>query len=140
MTKAQEKHGHNKDGCEFRGFMDRVADKWSLLIVATLENAPKQRMRFSELKRAIPDISQRMLTTTLRHLERDGLLVRHFFPEIPPRVEYELTPLGRNLMFPIGELVKWIRSNWNTIKKARTDFDRKKLPGQPLTRPLTSTR
>jgi DNA-binding HxlR family transcriptional regulator len=126
MTKAAPKHGHGEDDCEFRGFMDRVADKWSLLIVATLQDVPKQRLRFSELKRAVPGISQRMLTTTLRHLERDGLLVRHFFPEIPPRVEYELTSLGRNLMSPIGVFVKWIRSNWSTIKKARADFDRKK--------------
>src|SRR5216684_2478552 len=127
MTKAQEKHGHKEDDCEFRGFVDRVGDKWPLLIVVTLENVPKQRMRFSELKRSVPGISQRMPTTTFRNLERDGPLVRHFFPEIPPRVEYELTPLGKNLMFPIGEFVKWIRSNWNTIKKARADFDRKKL-------------
>ena len=78
------------------------------------------------MKRAIPGISQRMLTTTLRNLERDGILVRHFFPEIPPRVEYELTPLGKSLMLPIGELVQWIRRNWVTIQKAQDEFDKKK--------------
>jgi DNA-binding HxlR family transcriptional regulator len=116
-----------KDGCEFRSFLDRVADKWSLLIVLTLKNAPQRKMRFSELKRSTPGISQRMLTTTVRHLERDGLLVRRFFPEIPPRVEYELTSLGKDLITPISGLMGWIQLNWSAIKKARGEFDRKKL-------------
>ena len=84
-------------------------------------------MRFSELKRSIPGVSQRMLTATLRNLERDGLLTRRLFPEIPPRVEYQLTALGKNLISPVSGLMGWIQSNWNGIKKARSDFDRKKL-------------
>jgi len=91
---------HQEGDCAFRSFLDRVADKWSLLLISTLEQAPHQRARFSDLKRSIPGISQRMLTLTLRNLERDGLLTRHYFPEIPPRVEYELTTLGRGLRIP----------------------------------------
>jgi len=129
MTTPKEPPGHGEDDCAFRSFLDRVADKWSMLIVVTLEQTPKQRMRFSALMRAVPGISQRMLTTTLRHLERDGLLTRHFYPEIPPRVEYELTALGKDLKSPMGQLVRWIRFNWKAIKKARGSFDRKK-PGR----------
>jgi DNA-binding HxlR family transcriptional regulator len=104
--------------------MDRVADKWSLLLITILEQSPKDRLRFSELKNTIPGISQRMLTITLRNLERDGVLSRHFYPEIPPRVEYELTPLGKSLMVPIRELVGWIKENWDDIQQARKSFDK----------------
>src|SRR5437899_599405 len=72
--------------CEFREVLDRVGDKWSLLVIAMLEERPTPRARFSELKRSIPGISQRMLTATLRSLERDGLLTRHVYAEVPPRV------------------------------------------------------
>ena len=81
--------------------LSRVGDKWSLLVIATLERRPDRRGRFSDLKRSIPGISQRMLTATVRNLERDGLLTRHLYPEIPPRVEYELTELGKGLMDPV---------------------------------------
>ena len=90
------------DDCDFRDMLSRVGDKWSLLVIATLEQRPDRRGRFSELKRSIPGISQRMLTATVRNLERDGLLTRHWYPEIPPRVEYELTKLGKGLMIPSG--------------------------------------
>src|SRR3977135_1802723 len=85
---------------ECREVLDRVADKWSLLVIAMLEQRPTPRARFSELKRSIPGISQRMLTATLRSLERDGLLTRDVYAEAPPRVEYELTPLGKRLIGP----------------------------------------
>src|SRR5215471_21373557 len=111
--------------CEFREMLDRVGDKWSLLVIAMLEQSPTQRARFSELKRVIPGISQRMLTATLRSLERDGLLVREVFPEVPPRVEYELTPLGRKFMQPVRGLVTWLQANWPTIQLARETFDRR---------------
>src|SRR5712692_11439491 len=78
-----------------REVLDRVGDKWSLLVIVMLEQRPTPRARFSELKRSIPGISQRMLTATLRRLERDGLLTRHIYAEVPPRVEYALTPLGK---------------------------------------------
>jgi DNA-binding HxlR family transcriptional regulator len=111
--------------CEFREMLDRVGDKWSLLVIAMLEQRPTQRARFSELKRVIPGISQRMLTATLRSLERDGLLVREVFPEVPPRVEYELTALGKRFMEPVRALVAWLQTNWSTIRIARDAFDRR---------------
>ena len=113
--------------CEFREMLDRVGDKWSLLVIAMLEQRPTQRARFSELKRSIPGISQRMLTATLRSLERDGLLTRDVYAEVPPRVEYELTPLGRRFMQPVRALVAWLQMNWSTIRAARDTFDRRSL-------------
>src|SRR6266700_6238100 len=109
--------------CEFREVLDRVGDKWSLLVIAMLEQRPTPRARFSELKRSIPGISQRMLTATLRSLERDGMLTRHVYAEVPPRVEYELTPLGRGLTEPVLGLVSWLQSNWPAIRSARDRFD-----------------
>src|SRR3977135_3443040 len=94
--------------CEFREVLDRVGDKWSLLVIAMLEQRPTARARFSELKRSIPGISQRMLTATLRSLERDGLLTRHIYAEVPPRVEYTLTPLGKQFMQPVRGLLRGI--------------------------------
>jgi DNA-binding HxlR family transcriptional regulator len=123
MRPRRIKAVQHEDDCAFRSFLDRVADKWSLLLISKLEQAPGQRARFSELKRSIPGISQRMLTITLRNLERDGLLLRHYFPEIPPRVEYELTPLGEDLQAPIRDFVDWIRRNWGAIENARNRFD-----------------
>ena len=111
--------------CEFRGLLDRVGDKWSLLVIVMLEQRPTRRARFSELKRSIPGISQRMLTATLRSLERDGMLIREVYPEVPPRVEYELTSLGRRFMQPVYDLMAWLQSNWPTIRAARETFDRR---------------
>src|SRR6202521_5621911 len=109
--------------CEFREVLDRVGDKWSLLVIAMLEQRPTARARFSELKRSIPGISQRMLTATLRSLERDGLLTRHVYAEVPPRVEYALTPLGKQFMQPVPGLVEWLQVNWSAIRTARDKFD-----------------
>jgi DNA-binding HxlR family transcriptional regulator len=111
--------------CQFREMLDRVGDKWSLLVIAMLEQRVARRARFSELKRSIPGISQRMLTATLRNLERDGLLTREVFPEVPPRVEYELTPLGRQFMQPVRGLVTWLQTNWPAIMASRDAFDRR---------------
>ena len=113
--------------CEFREMLDRVGDKWSLLVIAMLEQRPTERARFSELKRSIPGISQRMLTATLRSLERDGVLTRHVYPEAPPRVEYQLTPLGRQFMQPVRALVTWLQMNQSAIRAARDTFDRRSL-------------
>jgi DNA-binding HxlR family transcriptional regulator len=110
--------------CEFREVLDRVGDKWSLLVIAMLEQRPTARARFSELKRSIPGILQRMLTATLRSLERDGLLTRHVYAEVPPRVEYALTPLGKQFMQPVRGLVTWLQTHWATIRAAREHFDR----------------
>jgi DNA-binding HxlR family transcriptional regulator len=118
--------------CDFRDMLSRVGDKWSLLVIAMLEGMPRRRGRFSDLRRSVPGISQRMLTATVRNLERDGMLTRYVYPEVPPRVEYELTALGRGLMEPVRGLVSWLQSNWPAIRGARARFDaqvqRKKGP------------
>lgn len=106
-----------------REFLARIGDKWSILLVVTLSRKPNHRARFSERQKSVDGISQRMLTTTLRQLERDGLLSRQVFPEVPPRVEYELTELGLSLLEPMRNLVHWIGSSWEAIKKARAGFD-----------------
>ena len=111
-----------------REFMTKVGDKWSIMLVVMLARTPRHRARFSELQRMVDGISQRMLTTTLRNLERDGLLSREVFPEVPPRVEYELTALGLSLLAPMQHLVQWIGGNWDSIKKARDSFDKRALP------------
>jgi DNA-binding HxlR family transcriptional regulator len=98
----------------------RVGDKWTVLVVSTLGDGPK---RFNELRRALGSISQRMLTLTLRGLERDGLVTRTVFPTIPPRVDYELTKLGRSLLEPVSELGSWARQNRSVIQAARLRFD-----------------
>jgi DNA-binding HxlR family transcriptional regulator len=98
----------------------RVGDKWTVLVVSTLGDGPK---RFNELRRALGSISQRMLTLTLRGLERDGLVTRTVFPTIPPRVDYELTDLGRGLAQPVQALGKWAFEHLPEIEGARTSFD-----------------
>jgi DNA-binding HxlR family transcriptional regulator len=115
----------SEDTKPLREFLARVGDKWSILLVVTLATAPRHRARFSELQKTVEGISQRMLTTTLRQLERDGLLSREVFPEVPPRVEYELTDLGLSLLDPMRNLVRWVGSNWTSIKKAREVFDKR---------------
>lgn len=100
--------------------LDRVGDKWSVLVVVMLGDGPK---RFNELRRAIATISQRMLTLTLRGLERDGLVTRTVFATIPPRVDYELTELGRSLLSPVDALGRWAREHHAKIVRARERFD-----------------
>ena len=103
-----------------REILARVGDKWTVLIVGLLGGGP---MRFSELRRAVDGISQKMLTTTLRILERDGLCTRKVFPTVPPRVEYELTALGRDLLFPVKALGDWAIANRVRVDAARRRFD-----------------
>jgi DNA-binding HxlR family transcriptional regulator len=98
----------------------RVGDKWTVLVVSMLGDGPK---RFNELRKALGSISQRMLTLTLRALERDGLVRRTAFPTVPPRVEYELTRLGRSLLEPVSGLSLWARRNRAAIADARERFD-----------------
>lgn len=119
--------------CPLRDLLSRLGDKWSVLVLITLAKKPMQRARFSEMKREIEDISQRMLTSTLRTLERDGLLKRTVFPEVPPRVEYELTSLGKSILTPMEALVNWIENNWGDIRQSRQNFDEKsKMQNQEL--------
>jgi DNA-binding HxlR family transcriptional regulator len=103
-----------------REVLNRVGDKWSVLIVGTLGDGP---LRFSELKRGIEGISQRMLTLTLKGLERDGLVTRTVTPSIPPRVDYELTRLGRTLLEPVGALYTWANTHRSDLDAARARFD-----------------
>lgn len=104
------------------GVLARIGDKWSVLIVMFLRDGPK---RFNELKRTIGSISQRMLTLTLRGLERDGLVTRTVTPTVPPRVDYELTELGHSLSLPVEALGIWVLDNQNKIAEARREFDAK---------------
>ena len=103
-----------------REVLGRVGDKWSVLIVGTLGQGP---LRFSELLRAIEGISQRMLTLTLKGLERDGLVTRTVTPSIPPRVDYALTKLGLTLLEPVGQLYQWADRHRAAIDAARAKFD-----------------
>jgi DNA-binding HxlR family transcriptional regulator len=109
-----------REGCEVRQILDRVADKWSLLAIALLE---QRTLRFTELQRQIDGISQRMLTVTLRQLERDGLVSRTVYPVVPPRVEYALTPLGETLHATIRTLVAWTEEHQREIATARAEYD-----------------
>ena len=100
--------------------LSRVGDKWTVLVVSELGHGPK---RFNEIRRALGSISQRMLTLTLRGLERDGLVTRTVFPTIPPKVQYELTKLGRSLLVPVSGIGLWARQNRTAIEAARQRFD-----------------
>src|SRR5579875_562409 len=102
------------------GLLQRIGDKWTVLVVQTLADGPR---RFNELRREIPSVSQRMLTLTLRNLERDGIVNRTVTPTIPPRVDYELTQLGRSLQGPICGLARWAMANVGAIEAAQKSFD-----------------
>ncbi|WP_269936584.1 winged helix-turn-helix transcriptional regulator [Arthrobacter sp. HY1533] len=103
-----------------REVLARVGDKWSLLVIGLLHDGPR---RFTEIQRSVDGISHRMLTQTLRSLERDGLVSRESYAEIPPRVEYAVTPLGRSLSEPVITLVGWAGDNHQAILAARTEYD-----------------
>ena len=118
-TAARPEHASD-DCCTVRSVLARVGDKWSVLIIVLLGEGPK---RFNEIKRIVGGISQRMLTLTLRGLERDGLVKRTQFPTIPPRVDYELTPLGRSLWKAVEPLAEWAQGHVKHIAKARAAFD-----------------
>ena len=106
--------------CPIRGVLDKLGDKWSMLVILELSAGER---RFSELKRQIPDISQKMLTQTLRILQRDGLVARAVHPTVPPAVSYDLTPMGKSLLTPFGALVAWADENHRAITSARESFD-----------------
>jgi DNA-binding HxlR family transcriptional regulator len=108
--------------CPTRLVLDRVGDKWTVLVILVLLDGPR---RFSQLRGRIGGVAPKVLTETLRRLERDGILTRTAFPEIPPRVEYELTPLGRSLEQPIRFLADWAEQNMPRITRARDAYDRR---------------
>ncbi|GAA2088890.1 winged helix-turn-helix transcriptional regulator [Actinomadura alba] len=113
-------HAPNADACRARGILDRIGDKWSLFVIAQLGDGTK---RFTELKRDIDGISQRMLTVTLRGLERDGIVTRTMYPVMPPRVDYALTDMGRTLLDTVGTLVWWAEAHLAEIDAARASYD-----------------
>jgi DNA-binding HxlR family transcriptional regulator len=118
---VKPRHAHLPADCRaISDVLARVGDKWSVLVVTRLGAGS---MRFNELRRSIGGISQRMLTLTLRGLERDGLVTRTVFPTIPPRVDYALTPLGRDLLEPVSALGDWATRNQAKIARAREKFD-----------------
>lgn len=117
---------HRRSECQAVGpVFARLGDKWSMFVIMLLAEGPR---RFNELKRMGSGISQRMLTLTLRGLERDGLVTRTVFPTIPPRVDYELTDLSRSLTGPVAALAKWAREHQPDIERARARFDSQRTP------------
>lgn len=112
--------GFDASRCPVRNVLDFIGDKWTTLILMSLAGAPR---RFNEIVRVVPDISKRMLTQTLRSLERDGLVTRHVFPTKPPSVEYRLSPLGRSVLEPLDGLVAWAESHFSAIALARREYD-----------------
>lgn len=119
VKKFKEFDGEHKN-CPVRSILDRFGDKWSLLVILIL--GANEKLRFNEINKSISDISQKMLTVTLRTLEADGFVKRTIFPEVPPRVEYEITDLGKSLLPHIHSLVDWAKDNFSTINEAREKF------------------
>jgi DNA-binding HxlR family transcriptional regulator len=111
--------GGDHDRCPIRGVLDCIGDRWSVLALAALSRGT---LRFTEVRRAVGDISQRVLAQTLRKLERDGYVRRKVHPTVPPRVDYALTPLGRSLVSKLGILVRWARKNGARVLQARSVY------------------
>lgn len=105
--------------CPIRDVLDRIGDQWTLLVLLSLKDGT---LRFNELMRRIGDVSKQMLSRTLKRLEEDGFVLRTLYPEVPPRVEYTLTPLGRSLLLPMGELVEWADRHHDAIRDARRRY------------------
>jgi DNA-binding HxlR family transcriptional regulator len=120
---------HTPATCHAREMLVRIADKWSMYAIHVL--AQESPLRFNELKRRIEGVSQRMLTVTLRGLERDGLVRRTMYPEVPPRVEYELTPLGLTLRGIVCQVVTWTEAHLHEVDTARAEFDQRELSWAP---------
>ena len=109
--------------CPVQDLLSRLGDKWSMLVIVALANADNNCMRFSELQRGVNGISQRMLSSTLRNFERDGIVTRHLYPEVPLRVEYKLTERGQDFLVPVKNLVDWMMSEWPNIEASRQSYD-----------------
>jgi DNA-binding HxlR family transcriptional regulator len=116
-----EDHG----SCPIRDLLSRLGDKWSMLVIVSLAKSSNNCLRFSELMREVNGISQRMLSSTLRQFERDGIVTRRLYPEVPPRVEYTLTERGKDFLVPVKSLVDWMASEWPNIEISRQHYDNK---------------
>lgn len=110
----------DSERCPVRSVLDRLGDRWTILVLLTLDDLGT--LRFSALKTKIPDVSQRMLAQTLRRIEQDGLVSRTVYPTIPPKVEYALTPLGRSFLRPLRQLVTWAGRNRQKVRLARAAY------------------
>ncbi len=119
--------------CRVRTILERIGDKWAIFVVDCLGEGPR---RFTELHRGIDGITGRMLTVTLRALERDGIISRTVHAAVPPRVDYELTPLGLTLLDTIGQLVGWAVDHSGEIEEARADYDARSCPPPCSEEPL----
>jgi DNA-binding HxlR family transcriptional regulator len=118
---------HESSACRrISEILGRVGDKWTVLVIVQLRDGP---LRFSEIKRRLGSISQKMLTATLRALERDGFVTRTVYPTVPPRVDYTLTGLGRDLLQPVNAIADWATRNADAIDRARARFDRTAAKG-----------
>jgi len=106
------------------GICTRLGDKWTVHVLWRLSLADEQRLRFSALRKEIDGITQRMLTLTLRNLERDGMVMRHYFPEVPPRVEYKLTDMGAGVLHALESFNLWVRDNLPVIEEHRRSYDK----------------
>jgi len=120
---TKTEHGLRFKPCAPNGVLARLGDKWTILVMSHLAVASGHRLRFTELKLGIEGITQRMLTLTLRNLERDGLLIRVSFQETPPRVEYALTEMGASMLPALEGFTSWIRNNWPLIEISRLAYD-----------------
>lgn len=132
-TKRPPELEHTPANCHAREMLARVGDKWSVYVIHVLDEAGT--LRFNELRSAVDGISQRMLTVTLRGMERDGLVMRKVYPEVPPRVEYALTPLGKTLRRLVSGLVAWSGAHLAEVDAARTEYDARN--GKPAKAPST---
>lgn len=115
--------GPSLQPCALHEVLTLLGDKWTIFTLSSLFLAPGHRLRFSELKAGVEGISQRMLTVVVRGLERDGLVTRHYLPEVPPRVEYELTATGRSMLPALEGLTGWIGAHWPAIEGSRKAYD-----------------
>jgi len=120
MEEEKIKKFSTPDDCPVRNVIDRIGDKWSMLILLVLEES--EILRFNEIHHDIGTISQKMLAVTLKNLEADGLVKRTVYPQIPPKVEYELTPRGKSLLPHLHALVGWAKANMNGIVESRAQF------------------
>lgn len=112
----------SSDPLAVRELLTKIGDKWTIFVILSLDLLGG-RARFSALERAVPGISQRMLSATLKNLERDGLVMREVFAEVPPRVEYEITEMGLSLLAPTQGLVDWAKAYWERVRKAQAEYD-----------------
>lgn len=118
--------------CPRDGLLPHLTGKWTIQVMALLDEAPDRRLRFGVIQLALAGISQKVLSSTLKTLERDGLVRRHVFADVPPRVEYELSETGRGFLPALEGLVDWMRQSWPSVRQARARYDAAKDRPPPI--------